>query len=90
MATVLELMNDFFDRVLEGGPSTRHLEAMQAPAAGPAECSFAGDGFRRESVAAHAAKGCFNQFDAIPARLTHDSKSEIFDNALAELASGGE
>jgi len=60
MAAVLELVNDFFDRVLEGGPSTRHIEAIQAPAAGPAERCFSGDGFRRESVTAHAAKGRFN------------------------------
>ena len=45
MPAILELVNDFFDRVLEGSPSTRDIEAMQVSAASPAERRFAGDGF---------------------------------------------
>ena len=83
MATILELVNDFFDRVLEGGPGTRHIEAIQASAASPAERRLAGNGFRRKGVATYAAKGLLNQFDVVPARLADDSQSEIFDYALA-------
>ena len=83
MATVLELVNDFFDRVLEGGPGPRNIEAMQASPASPAECRLAGDGFRRKGVATYAAKGLLNQFDVVPARLANDSQSEIFHSALA-------
>ena len=45
MPAILELVNDFFDRVLEGSPSTRDIEAIQVSAASPAERRFAGDGF---------------------------------------------
>ena len=83
MPAILELVNDFFDGVLKGRPSSRHIEAVQASTASPAERCFPGDGFRRKGVAAHAAKGRVNQFNVIPARLTDDSKSEILDNALA-------
>ena len=89
MAAVLELVNDFFDRVLKGSPGTRDVEAIQVSAASPAERCFGGDGLRREGIAASAAKGRVNQFNVVPARLTDDSKSEIFDNALAKLAGGG-
>ena len=89
MAAVLELMNDFLHRVLKRGPGPRDVEAIQVSTARPAQRLFSGDGLRRECIAASAAKGRFNQFGAIPARLTNDSKPEIFDNALAQLASGG-
>ena len=89
MTAILELVNDFFDRALEGSPGTRDIEAIQVSAASPAERRFAGNGFRRKGVAAYAAKGLVNQSDAVPARLTDDSQSEIFDNALAKLAGSG-
>lgn len=90
MAAVLELMNDFLHRLLKRGPGARYIEAIQVPTAWPAQRLFSGDGLRRERIAASATKGCFNQLGAIPARLTNDPKSEIFDNTLAYLAGGGE
>ena len=89
MTAILELVNDFFDRALERSPGTRGIEAIQVSAASPAERCFAGDGFRRKGVAAYTAKGLVNQSDAVPARLTDDSQSEVLDNALAKLAGGG-
>ena len=89
MPAILELVNDFFDRVLEGGPGTRDIKAIQASAASPAERCFAGDGFRRKGVTAYSAKGLVNQFSVVPARLTDDPQSQILDNALAKLAGGG-
>ena len=67
MAPVLELVNNFFDRVLKGCPGASHIEAIQAPAAGPANGCFSGEGLRRKGVAANATKRVFNQVDAIPA-----------------------
>ena len=89
MPAILELVNDFFDGVLKGRPSSRHIKAVQASTASPAERCFLGDGFRRKGVTAYSAKGLVNQFSVVPARLTDDSQSQILDNALAKFAAGG-
>jgi hypothetical protein len=90
MAAVLELMNDFLHGLLKWGPGARDVEAIQISMASSAQRLVCGDGLRRERIATSAAKGGFNQFGAIPARLTDDPESEIFDYALAQLAGGGE
>jgi hypothetical protein len=89
MPAILELVNDFFDRVLEGSPSMRDIKAIQASAASPAERCFSGDCLRRKGVATYPAKGFVNQFNVVPTRLTDDAQSEVLDNALAKLAGGG-
>ena len=90
MAAVLELMDDFLHGILKRSPGARDVEAIQISTTRSAQRVFSGDGLRRERIAASAAKWGFNQFGAIPARLTNDSKPEIFDDALAQLAGGGE
>src|SRR5262245_11092723 len=89
VAAVFELVNNLFDRVLKGRPSARDIEAIQTPAAGPAERSLAGNRLRGKSVAADAAEARFNQVNAIPARLADDPKSQVFDRTLAKFTSGG-